>query len=195
MISRYPVPDLDSLPQDLAERIREIAAKTGFVPNVFLALAHRPDELRAFMAYHEAVMAGPGNLSKAEREMIVVATSATRSCTYCVVAHGAILRVRAHDPRIADLIAVNHRLAPLTDRQHAMLEYAVKLSTSPEEVGERDRSAMREMGFTEEDLWDIASIVAFFALSNRMALALQIEPNEEFHLMGRLPRETPATER
>jgi len=190
MISRYPIPELESLPEDLAARIREIAAKTGFVPNVFLALAHRPDELRAFMAYHDAVMERPGGLSKAEREMIVVATSATRSCTYCVVAHGAILRVRARDPRIADLVAVNHRLAPVTERQHAMLEYAVKLSTRPEEVGDQDHAALRAAGFTNEDLWDIAAIVAFFALSNRLALAFQIEPNEEFHMLGRIPRES-----
>ncbi|MGH9070457.1 MAG: peroxidase-related enzyme [Acidimicrobiales bacterium] len=189
MISRYPVPEIDSLAPDLAGRIREIAAKTGFVPNVFLALAHRPDELRVFMAYHDVVMESPGGLSKAEREMIVVATSATRSCSYCVVAHGAILRIRAHDPRIADLIAVNHRLAPLSDRHHAMLDYAVKLSTHPEEVGDEDHAALREAGFDDEDLWDIASVVAFFALSNRLALALKIAPNQEFHLLGRVPRD------
>ncbi len=188
MISRYPVPDLDTIPADLADRIREIVAKTGFVPNVFLALAHRPAELRAFMAYHDAVMERSDGLSKAEREMIVVATSAQRSCTYCVVAHGAILRIRARDPRIADWLAINYRKAPISRRQRAMLDYAVKLSTVPEEVGEEDLVELHAAGFGEEEIWDIAAVVALFALSNRMALAIDLQPNEEFFLMGRLPR-------
>ncbi|MHB1576847.1 MAG: peroxidase-related enzyme [Candidatus Dormibacteria bacterium] len=188
-ISRYPVPDLDELPPDLAGRIREIASKTGFVPNVFLALAHRPDELRAFMSYHDAVMERQGGLTKADREMIVVATSAQRGCPYCVVAHGAVLRIRARDPRISDWVAVNYRRAPITARQMAMLDYAVKLSAVPEEVGEEDLDRLRTAGFDQEEIWDIASVVALFALSNRMALALDIQPNQEFFMMARVPRE------
>lgn len=185
--SRYPVPDLDSLPADLLARIGAISDKTGFVPNVFMALAHRPDELRAFMDYHEAVMDRASGLSKAEREMIVVATSAARDCTYCVVAHGAILRVRAKDPLISDLVSTNYRQAPITPRQTAMLDYALKLSAIPEEVVEADLEALRLAGFDDEDIWDIAAVVALFALSNRMAHALALAPNEQFHLMGRLP--------
>ncbi|MHB8393135.1 MAG: peroxidase-related enzyme [Candidatus Dormibacteria bacterium] len=189
MISRFPVPEIDDLPADLAERILEIGAKTGFVPNVFLALAHRPAELRAFMAYHDAVMEREGGLTKAEREMIVVATSAVRSCTYCVVAHGAILRVRAKQPELSDLVATNYRLAPITSRQRRMLDYAVKLSTVPEEVGEDDMESLRAAGFEDDAIWDMSAVVALFALSNRMALALDIKPNKEFYLMGRLPRD------
>lgn len=187
-ISRYPVPELASLPEDLHKRVTAISDKTGFVPNVFLALAHRPEELRAFMDYHEAVMERPSGLSKSEKEMIVVATSAARGCTYCVVAHGAILRVRSKDPLIADLVATNYRQAPVTPRQKVMLDYAVKLSTTPEEVGPADLEALRLAGFDDEDIWDIAAVVALFALSNRMAHALALVPNEQFHLMGRLPR-------
>lgn len=187
-ISRYPVPELSSLPEDLQRRITAISDKTGFVPNVFLALAHRPEELRAFMDYHEAVMERPSGLSKSEKEMIVVATSAARDCTYCVVAHGAILRVRCKDPLIADLVATNYRQAPVTPRQKVMLDYAVKLSTTPEEVGPADLEALRLAGFDDEDIWDIAAVVALFALSNRMAHAIALVPNEQFHLMGRLPR-------
>ncbi len=191
-ISRYHVPDLDELPPDLAGRIREIAVKTGFVPNVFLALAHRPDELRAFMAYHDAVMERQGGLTKADREMIVVATSAQRGCPYCVVAHGAILRIRAHDPTISDWVATNYRRAPISARQLAMLDYAVKLSAVPEEVREEDLARLREAGFDEEEIWDIAAVVALFALSNRMALAIDIQPNQEFFMMGRIPRDQAA---
>ncbi len=185
MISRFPVPELEDLPPDLAERVGEIAARTGFVPNVLLALGHRPAELRAFMDYHDAVMERRDGLSKAEREMIVVVTSAARSCPYCVIAHGAILRVRARDPHISDLLAVNHRLAPISDRQRAMLDYALKLSLTPELIGEPDREALCAAGFGEEEIWDISAVVALFALANRMALALDLRPNPEFHELGR----------
>ena len=185
MISRFPVPQLEDLPPDLAERVGEIASRTGFVPNVLLALGHRPAELRAFMDYHDAVMERREGLSKAEREMIVVVTSAARSCPYCVIAHGAILRVRAHDPHISDLLAVNHRLAPISARQRAMLDYALKLSLTPELIGEPDRDALFAAGFGEEEIWDISAVAALFALANRMALALDLRPNPEFHDLGR----------
>ena len=185
MISRFPVPELEDLPPDLAERVGEIAARTGFVPNVLLALGHRPAELRSFMDYHDAVMDRRDGLSKAEREMIVVVTSAARSCPYCVIAHGAILRVRARDPHISDLLAVNHRLAPISARQRAMLDYALKLSLTPELVGEPDRDSLFAAGFGEEEIWDISAVVALFALANRMALALDLRPNPEFHDLGR----------
>ena len=189
--SRFDVPTTDTLetvPDDVRERILAVQEKTGFVPNVFLALARRPAEFRAFVAYHDAVMESESGLSKAEREMIVVATSAERSCTYCVVAHGAILRVRAKNPLIADLVATNWRQAPITSRQRAMLAYAVKLSVLPEEIGDDDVAALHQAGFEDDDIWDIAAVVALFALSNRMAHALALDPNEEFYLMGRLPR-------
>ena len=185
MISRFPVPELEELPPDLAERVGGIAARTGFVPNVLLALGHRPAELRAFMDYHDAVMERREGLSKAEREMIVVVTSAARSCPYCVIAHGAILRVRAKDPHISDLLATNHRLAPISGRQRAMLDYALKLSHTPELVGEPDREALQAVGFGLEEIWDISAVVALFALANRMALALDLRPNPEFHDLGR----------
>jgi uncharacterized peroxidase-related enzyme len=189
--SRFDVPTtdtLEALPDDVRERIVAVQEKSGFVPNVFLALARRPAEFRAFVAYHDAVMESESGLSKADREMIVVATSAERSCTYCVVAHGAILRVRAKDPLIADLVATNWRQAPITARERAMLDYAVKLSVLPEEIGDDDVTALRHAGFEDDDIWDIAAVVSLFALSNRMAHALALAPNEEFHLMGRLPR-------
>lgn len=190
--SRFDVPTADTLetvPDDVRERIMAVQDRSGFVPNVFLALARRPAEFRAFVAYHDAVMESESGLSKADREMIVVATSAERSCTYCVVAHGAILRVRAKDPLIADLVATNWRQAPITPRQQAMLTYAVKLSLRPEEVGDDDVGALQDAGFDDDDIWDIAAVVALFALSNRMAHALALVPNTEFHLMGRLPRD------
>ncbi len=187
MISRFPVPELQDLPSDLARRVGEIGERTGFVPNVLLALGHRPDELRAFMDYHDAVMERPGGLSKAEREMVVVATSAARSCPYCVIAHGAILRVRAKDPRISDLLATNYRLAPLTARQRAMLDYALKLSLTPELVSPEDHELLRATGFEDEEIWDISAVVALFALANRMALALDLRANPEFHEIGRGP--------
>ncbi len=188
-ISRFPVPSLDELPADVRERILAVQERSGFIPNVFLALAYRPAEFRAFVAYHDALMERDSGLSKAEREMIVVATSAARSCTYCVVAHGAILRIRAGDARIADVVATNYRHAPITVRQRVMLDYAVKLSLTPEEVGDGDRTVLSDAGFSSDDIWDISAVVAFFALSNRMALAMQLAPNDEFFLMGRVPRD------
>ena len=187
-ISRFPVPEIAGLPDDLRDRILQVQDKTGFVPNVFLAMAHRPAELRAFLAYHDALMEGEGPLTKAEREMVVVVTSAARSCTYCVVAHGAILRIRARDPQLADLLATNYRQAGLPDRQRAMLDFAVTLSTTPELVGDGDLDALRRVGFDDEAIWDISAITSFFALSNRMAHVMALRPNPEFHLLGRLPR-------
>ena len=185
-ISRYPVPDVVDLPQDLRERILLVQQKTGFVPNVFLALAHRPEELRAFLAYHDAVMEREGGLTKAEREMVVVATSAASRCTYCVIAHGAILRVRAKDPLLADLVAIDHRQAvQLSERQHAMLDYAVKLSRTPELVDDADHDRLREVGWDDDAVWDISAVTALFALSNRMAHATGMRANPEFHGLGR----------
>ena len=186
--SRFPVPEVADLPDDLRDRILLVQETTGFVPNVFLAMAHRPAELRAFLAYHDALMEGEGPLTKAEREMVVVATSAARSCTYCVVAHGAILRVRARDPLVADLVATNYRTAGLPERQRRMLDFAVRLSTTPELVGEDDLATLRSVGFDDEAIWDVSAITSFFALSNRMALVMALRPNPEFHLLGRLPR-------
>lgn len=186
--SRYPVPDLASLPDDIRRRIETVQEKSGFVPNVFLALAHRPDEFRAFFDYHDALMLKAGGLSRAEREMIVVATSAANDCTYCVVAHGAILRILAKAPLLADQVAINHRTAPVTPRQRAMLDFAVKLARTPQAIGEDDRAALRAQGFDDEEIWDIGAITAFFALSNRMAHLVEMNPNEEFYLMGRVPR-------
>lgn len=188
-ISRFPVPEVAELPDDLRERILDVQEHSGFVPNVFLALAHRPAELRAFLAYHDALMDSDVGLSRAEREMIVVATSAARDCLYCVVAHGAILRIRAKDPLIADYLATNYRAADLTDRQRAMLDYAVTLSTTPELITDDDIDTLRDNGFDDEEIWDITSITAFFSLSNRLAHGMAIPPNPEFHLMGRVPRE------
>ena len=187
-ISRFPVPSIDELPDDLRERITAISEKSGFVPNVFLALAHRPDELRAFMAYHDALMERDGGLTKAEREMIVVATSAANDCLYCVVAHGAIVRIRAKDPLLADELAVDYRKAPMTERQEAMLDVAVRLAKDPASVGEADFARLRDHGFSEDDVWDIGAITSFFALSNRMAHWAAMRPNPEFFLMGRVPR-------
>ncbi len=179
------VAQLEDAPEDLRERITAIADKTGFVPNVFLAMLHRPDELRAFMDYHDAVMERESGLTKAEREMIVVATSAAWDCPYCVIAHGAIVRLRTKDPLLADFLATNYREAEVTPRQRAMLDYAVKLSVRPQEIEEADRAQLAEHGFTDDDVWDISSVVALFALSNRMAHAADIRPNPEFHTMGR----------
>jgi uncharacterized peroxidase-related enzyme len=184
-ISRYPVPELKDLPQDMRSRILAVQEKAGFVPNVFLALAHRPDEFRAFFTYHDALMEKEAGLTKAEREMIVVATSGANQCQYCVVAHGAILRIRAKNPLIADQVAVNYRKADLTPRQRAMLDFAMKVSRRSEEIGEADFESLRSHGFSEEDIWDIAAISALFALSNRMANFLNMRPNDEFYLMGR----------
>jgi uncharacterized peroxidase-related enzyme len=179
------MPALADAPADLRERIEAIAEKTGFVPNIFVAMLHRPDELRAFMDYHDAIMERDSGLSKAEREMIVVATSAAWDCPYCVIAHGAIVRVRTKDPLLADYLATNYRAADLDPRRRAMLDYAVKLSVRPQEVGPDDHAALAEHGFSPDDVWDIGAVVALFALSNRMAHAADIRPNPEFHTMGR----------
>ena len=187
-ISRFPIPALGELPEDVRNRILAVQEKAGFVPNVFLTLAHRPDEFRAFFAYHDALMAKESGVSKAEREMIVVATSGANQCQYCVVAHGAILRVRARNPFIADQVAVNYRKADLTQRQRAMLEFALKVALRSAEVGEADLAALREHGFTDEDIWDIGAVAAFFAMSNRLANMSSMRPNDEFFVMGRLPK-------
>jgi len=188
-ISRFPVPALDELPADLRARILEVQEKAGFVPNVFLALAHRPDECRAFLDYHDALMLREGGLTKAEREMIVVATSGANNCVYCVVAHGAILRVYAKNPLVADQVAVNYRKADITSRQKAMLAFALKVATASATIEDPDFEALRLHGFSDEDIWDIGAISALFALSNRMANVISMRPNEEFYLLGRLPRE------
>ena len=188
-ISRYPVPTLNQVPEDIRARILEVQAKAGFVPNVFLALAHRPDEWRAFVAYHDALMLKEGGgLTKGDREMIVVATSAANQCLYCVVAHGAILRIYEKKPLVADQVAINWRKADITPRQRAMLEFALKVCERSHEVSDADFGALREHGFSDEDAWDIAAITAFFGMSNRIANAIGMKPNEEFYLMGRLPK-------
>ncbi|HUZ75471.1 MAG TPA: peroxidase-related enzyme [Stellaceae bacterium] len=186
-ISRFPVPALESLPMDMRERIEAVAEKAGFIPNVFLALAHRPDEFRAFFAYHDALMDKPGGLSKAEREMIVVATSSVNQCHYCVIAHGAVLRVRAKDALVADQVAVNYRNARISPRQRAMLDFALKVTQQSYAVGEPDFAVLRGHGFGDEDVWDIAAIAAFFGMSNRLANTLDMRPNAEFYAMGRAP--------
>jgi uncharacterized peroxidase-related enzyme len=185
---RYPTPALDKLPDDIRDRILAVQEKSGFVPNVFLTLAYRPAEFRAFFAYHDALMEKDGGLTKAEREMIVVATSSANQCHYCVVAHGAILRIRAKNPQIADQIAINYRKADITPRQKAMLDFAMKVSTGAEKIGEQDFVDVARHGFSDDDIWDIAAIAAFFALSNRMANVTGMRPNDEFYMMGRLPR-------
>ncbi|MEO8739734.1 MAG: peroxidase-related enzyme [Casimicrobiaceae bacterium] len=187
-ISRYPVPNLDDLPEDVRARMLEVQEKAGFVPNVFLTLAHRPEEFRAFFAYHDALMLRDSGLTKAEREMIVVATSGANQCPYCIIAHGAILRVYAKNPLVADQIAVNYRKADITDRQKAMLEFALKVATRSAELVDADYAALRAHGFSAEDIWDIGGIAAFFALSNRMADVIGMRPNDEFYLIGRLPK-------
>lgn len=184
-IGRFPVPALSDLPDDIRTRILAVQEKSGFIPNVFLVLAHRPDEFRAFFAYHDALMDKPGNLSKAEREMIVVATSNANQCQYCVVAHGAILRIRAKNPLVADQVAVNYRKADITPRQKAMLDFAMKVSASAYAVGDADMEVLRNHGFDDEDVWDIAAIAAFFGLSNRLANVTSMRPNDEFYTMGR----------
>ena len=191
-ISRYPVPELKDLPDDLRTRILEVQDKAGFVPNVFLALAHRPAEWRAFMAYHDALLLkDTGGLSKGEREMIIVATSAANQCLYCVVAHGAILRIYEKKPLLADQVAVNHRKADITPRQRAMLDFAMKVCTASHSVDDSDFAALRAHGFSDEDAWDIGAITAFFGLSNRMANLSGMRPNDEFFLMGRVPKTKP----
>ena len=184
-ISRYPVPDIDDLPADIKEMVLAVQEKAGFVPNVFLALAHRPAELRAFFAYHDALMEKESGLTKAEREMIVVATSSDNGCQYCVVAHGAILRIRAKNPLIADQIATNYRKADITLKQMAMLDFAMQVSIDSKSISDADFEALRGHGFTDDDIWDIAGIAAFFGLSNRMANFTSMRPNDEFYAMGR----------
>jgi len=200
-ISRFPVPTVAELPDDLRQRILEVQDKAGFVPNVFLALAHRPAEMRAFLAYHDALLlkeesgtlkekesSGQG-LTKGEREMIIVATSGANRCLYCVVAHGAILRVYEKKPLVADQLATNYRKADITPRQRAMLDFAMKVCLRADEIEEADYAALRAHGFDDEDAWDIGAIAAFFGLSNRMANLIGLRPNDEFYLMGRIPRE------
>src|ERR1700742_80759 len=186
---RFPVPAIDKLPEDIRTRLLAVQEKSGFVPNVFLTLAYRPDEFRAFFAYHDALMDKDGGLSKAEREMIVVATSSANQCQYCVIAHGAILRIRAKNPEIADQIAVNYRKADITPRQRAMLDFAMKVSLEAGKVGEPDFVDLAGHGFSDDDAWDIAAISAFFALSNRLANVTAMRPNDEFYMMGRLPKQ------
>jgi uncharacterized peroxidase-related enzyme len=185
---RFPVPAIETLPEDIRARILAVQEKSGFVPKVFLVLAHRPDEFRAFFAYHDALMEKESGLTKAEREMIVVATSSANQCHYCVIAHGAILRIRAKNPLIADQIAVNYRKADITPRQRAMLDFAMKVSIEANKVSETDFADVARHGFSDDDIWDIAAIAAFFALSNRMANVTSMRPNDEFYMMGRLPK-------
>ena len=186
-ISKYPVPKLEELPADIRDKMMEVQKKAGFIPNVFVTLAHRPDEFRAFFAYHDALMLKDSGLSKAEKEMIVVATSGLSQCPYCVIAHGAILRIYAKNPQIADQIAIHHRKADLTPRQKAMLDFAGKLSRTPEAMTDTDHEILHGHGFSPEDIWDIGGITAFFALSNRMAHLIDMRPNDEFYLLGRVP--------
>jgi uncharacterized peroxidase-related enzyme len=185
---RFPAPAIETLPEDIRARILAVQEKTGFVPNVFLTLAYRPEEFRAFFAYHDALMEKEGGLTKAEREMIVVATSSANQCHYCVIAHGAVLRIRAKNPLIADQIAVNYRKADITSRQRAMLDFAMKVSASANTVSEEDFAEVARHGFSDDDIWDIAAIAAFFALSNRMANVTAMRPNDEFYMMGRMPK-------
>ncbi|MCW5623157.1 MAG: peroxidase-related enzyme [Burkholderiales bacterium] len=187
-ISQYPVPELKDLPEDIRTTMLAVQEKAGFIPNVFLTLAHRPDEFRAFFAYHDALMLRDSSLTKAEREMIVVATSGMNHCLYCVVAHGAILRIYARNPLVADQVAVDFRKADITPRQKAMLEFAVKLARTPEALAPSDHEILKGHGFSAEDIWDIGAITAFFALSNRMAHLIEMRANDEFFLMGRLPK-------
>jgi uncharacterized peroxidase-related enzyme len=187
-VSRYPVPALENLPGDVRARILAVQEKSGFVPNVFLVLAHRPEEFRGFFAYHDALMEKDGGLTKAQREMIVVATSGANHCQYCVVAHGAILRIRAKNPLVADQVAVNYRKADIPPREKAMLDFAMKVALESHALDDADLEALRRHGFTDEDAWDIAAIAAFFALSNRMANFTAMAPNDEFYLMGRVPK-------
>jgi uncharacterized peroxidase-related enzyme len=187
-ISRFPVPRLEELPQDIRDRIAAVQEKAGFIPNVFLTLAHRPDEFRAFFAWHDALMLKEGGLTKGEREMIVVATSAANDCLYCVIAHGALVRIYEKNPLLADQVAVNYRRADLTPRQRAMLDFALKTTLRSAEIGEEDFALLRGHGFSDEDIWDIGAIAAFFGMSNRLANLTAMRPNDEFYLMGRVPR-------
>ena len=191
-MNRYPMPEIKDVPEDIRQRILEVQEKAGFVPNVFLALAHRPAEMRAFLAYHDALLlkegGGSTGLTKGEREMIIVVTSGANKCLYCVVAHGAILRVYEKKPLIADQLAVNHRKADITPRQRAMLDFAMKVCLQADRIEDADFEALYGHGFDDEDAWDIAAITAFFGLSNRMASFSNMQPNTEFYLMGRVPK-------
>lgn len=187
-ISRFPVPTLNELPDDIREIIEAVHEKAGFIPNVFLALAHRPDELRAFIAYHDALMEKPGNLTPAEREMIVIATSAINQCQYCIIAHGAILRIRAKHALIADQIAINYRKADITERQKAMLAFAQRVTSESHTIEQTDFDKLAQHGFTQDDIWDITAIAAFFGMSNRLANVSSMQPNDEFYDLGRHPR-------
>lgn len=188
-ITRYEIPELGTLPQDIREKILAVQEKSGFVPNVFLALSRRPAEFRAFFAYHDALMIkDTGSLTKADREMIVTATSAKNNCLYCVMAHGAILRIYAKNPQIADQVAINHLKADITLRQKAMLDFAIKVCMDSQSVNDEDYAVLRTHDFDEEDIWDIAAITAFFGMSNRMANTISMRPNEEFYMLGRLPK-------
>jgi len=187
-ICRYTVPELNELPDDMRQRMLEVQEKAGFVPNVFLALARRPDEFRAFLAYHDALLLRESGLSKGEKEMIIVATSGANQCLYCVVAHGAILRVYEKAPKLADQLATNYLKADITPRQRAMLAFALKVCQDSANVGDTDLAALAEHGFSDEDAWDITAITALFGLSNRLANVISLRPNDEFYLMGRLPR-------
>jgi len=184
-VSRFPIPELESLPTDIHQRILGVAEKSGFIPNIFLALAHRPDEFRAFFAYHDALMEKKGGLTKAEREMIVVATSGLNQCIYCVVSHGAILRIRQKNPQISEQLSTNFRNADITDRQKAMLKFAIKVAGTSHEINKNDFNNLKEQGFSDEDSWDIGAITALFALSNRIANMADIQPNNEFYSLGR----------
>src|SRR3954465_9889035 len=188
LAKRFPVPSIASLPEDIRTRLLALQEKSGFIPNVFLTLAYRPDEFRAFFAYHDALMERDSGLTKGEREMIVVATSAANQCHYCVIAHGAILRIYEKKPLIADQVAVNYRKADVPPRQRAMLDFALKVALRSAEIEDADFARLREHGFTDEDAWDIAAIAAFFAMSNRLANSIGMRPNDEFYLMGRVPR-------
>jgi uncharacterized peroxidase-related enzyme len=185
---RFPIPAIAELPEDIRSRLLAVQEKSGFIPNVFLTLAYRPAEFRAFFAYHDALMEKDSGLTKAEREMIVVATSSANQCHYCVIAHGAILRIRAKNPQIADQIAINYRKAVVTPRQRAMLDFAMKVSAEAHRISEADFADIASHGFSDDDIWDIAAIAAFFALSNRMANVTSMRPNDEFYMMGRLPK-------
>ena len=192
-MTRYPAPELNDLPEDIKAKVLEVQAKAGFVPNVFLAFARRPAEWRAFFAYHDALMVPESvgrtsNLTKGDREMIVTATSAANSCLYCVVAHGAILRIHEKKPLVADQVAVNYHKADITERQRAMLDFALKVCLHSDEVNDADFAPLHAQGFDDEDIWDIAAITAFFGLSNRMASFSNMLPNPEFYLMGRVAK-------
>jgi uncharacterized peroxidase-related enzyme len=188
--NRYPAPEIKDLPEDIRARVLEVQEKAGFVPNVFLALARRPAEWRAFFAYHDALMLKEeGSLTKGDREMIVTATSAANQCLYCVVAHGAILRIYEKKPLVADQVAVNYRKADITPRQRAMLDFAMKVCLHSHEIGDADFAPLHAHGFSDEDIWDIAAITAFFGLSNRLASFSNMQPNPEFYLMGRVPKQ------